>query len=102
MGAILRQLLRNEERYTDVSTQLFRVTWCFPTCGRTLNVFADGFSYGVLRDALVMTYARLLIQTHKTVIAVSNTVRKWLAAGLSGGGRVAAAGSALGRTFMRG
>jgi hypothetical protein len=60
-----------------------------------LSVFVDGFSNSELRDTLVMTYARLLVQAPKTVKAVSNTAIKWLAARLSGDGRVAATGSAL-------
>jgi hypothetical protein len=60
-----------------------------------LSAFADGFNYGLLRDTLVMTYARLLVQEPKNVKAVSKTVKKCLAAVLSGGGRVAAAGLAL-------
>lgn len=48
-----------------------------------------------MRDSLVMTCARLSGQESRAAETVAKTVREWLGAELTGGGRVAAAGSAL-------
>jgi hypothetical protein len=46
-----------------------------------------------MRDTLVITCARLSGQEPRIAEVVAKTAREWLGAGLSGGGRVAAAGS---------
>jgi hypothetical protein len=48
-----------------------------------------------MRDSLVMTCARLSGQEPRAAEAVAKTLREWLGAELSDGGRVAAAGSAF-------
>lgn len=48
-----------------------------------------------MRDSLVMTCARLSGQESRAAEVVAKTLREWLDAGLSGGGRVTAAGSAF-------
>jgi hypothetical protein len=48
-----------------------------------------------MRDSLVMTCARLSGQEPRAAEAVAKTLREWMGAELSDGGRVAAAGSAF-------
>jgi hypothetical protein len=67
-----------------------------------LSVFVDGCSNSELRDTLVMTYARLLVQASKTVKAVSNTAIKWLAAICPEVGEWRLLVRVLLRTLMRG
>lgn len=60
-----------------------------------LNAAVTGERPQRMRDSLVMTCARLSGQESRAAETVAKTVREWLGAELTGGGRVAAAGSAF-------